>query len=130
MAAMSDYLEKALLDHVLGGAEYASPDNIFVALFTTAPSDSGGGTEVSGSGYSREVVEFSPAHATNGTASSSDSVSFTASGGAWGTVTHVALFDAVTDGNMLFHGAIDTPRTVNDGQTLVFDVAEITVILS
>lgn len=129
MAEMSDYLEKAFLDHLTGNASLTPPTDIYLALFTAAPNDAGGGTEVSGDGYARQVVEFDAAHATNGTAASSTAASFTANGGNWGEITHVALFDAVTGGNMLFHSAITTPRTINDGDTLNFAIGSVVMTL-
>ena len=56
MAAMSDYLEQEVIDHLLRTGTFGKPAGIFVALFTAAPSDSGGGTEVSGGSYARREV--------------------------------------------------------------------------
>ena len=53
MAAFSDYLENKVLGHVFGGTAYTAPSTLYVALYTVAPSDTGGGTEVSGGGYAR-----------------------------------------------------------------------------
>lgn len=54
--SFSNYLENALLDHALGGGNYTRPATVYIALFTVAPSDAGGGTEVSGNNYSRAAV--------------------------------------------------------------------------
>jgi hypothetical protein len=48
MAGFSDFLETKVLGHVFGGAAYTAPGTLHVALYTAAPSDSGGGTEVTG----------------------------------------------------------------------------------
>jgi len=44
----SNYLEDELLDHVLGGADWARPATVYIALYTVTPGDAGGGTEVTG----------------------------------------------------------------------------------
>ena len=56
--SFSDYLETKVLDHVFAGTAYTAPSTLYVALFTAAPSDSGGGTEVSGGGYARQTIAF------------------------------------------------------------------------
>lgn len=129
MSGMSDFLENALLDHVLGGDAYTQPASVHLALFSAAPNDAGGGTELSGNGYAREEVSFAAAHATNGTAANDTAVEFAADGADWDEVTHIGLFDAATDGNLLFHGAITTPRTVTDQGTLTFAIGDIVVTL-
>lgn len=126
--SMTNYLEDAVLNHILRNTSMTSPTTIYVGLFTAAPSDAGGGTELSGDGYSRQSVAFDDP-AGGGTTQNSAQVSFTASGGNWGSVTHFALFDASSSGNMLFWAALDTSRTVNDGDTLDFDAGELTVTL-
>jgi len=113
MAAMSDYLESELLDHILNNNAYTSPTSVYVALFTAAPSDSGGGTEVSGGSYARVTV--TGGFTISGTATragNTSAITFPTATGSWGTVTHVGVFDASSGGNLLFHGALTTSRAV------------------
>lgn len=93
---------------------------IFVALFTAAPSDSGGGTEVSGGSYARVAVgpadgSWSAASSTDGLTDNVADVTFPAPTANWGVVGWVGIFDRLTAGNLLFHGALTTPKTVNSG---------------
>ena len=127
MSEISDYLENKLLDHTLGTASYTAPSSVYVALFTAAPSDSGGGTEVSGSGYSRQETAF--AAASGGSASNTGTETFTASGGNWGEVTHIGIFDASSSGNLLYWTPLDASKTVDDGDSLEFGAGDITVSL-
>lgn len=128
MASLSNYLENELLDHSLGTGAYTAPTNVYLALFTTDPTDADTGTEVSGSGYARQLVTFGAA--SGGAASNTTEETFTASGGNFGTVTHTALYDAVTGGNMLWHGAMSASRTVNDGESLTFAIGAIDASLA
>ena len=123
MAAISDYLEAALLNHVFRNTAMTSPTTVYLALYTAAPSDAGGGTEVTGNGYAREAITFGAPSA--GQVSNSAEISFTASGGKWGTITPVGIFEAITAGNLLYHGALTTSRIVNDTDTLTFAVGEL-----
>lgn len=125
MAALSDYSEKLILDYLMTTGSATRPTNWYVALYTAAPSDSGGGTELSGSGYAREAVTFAAATSGTGTTSNSGAVVFTADGGDWGSVTHMGIHDATSGGNLLWHGALAAAKTVLDGDSLDFAVGNI-----
>ena len=130
MAALSDYAEKLLLDWMMTSGSATRPTAWYVALYTAAPSDSGGGTEVSTGGYARQSVAFSAAASPGGTTSNSGEVSFTASGGNYGTVTHMGIFDAASSGNLLWHGALTASKTVADGDTLTFAAGNIDLTMA
>jgi hypothetical protein len=130
MAALSDYAEKLLLDWMMTTGSATRPTAWYVALYTAAPSDSGGGTEVSTGGYARQSVTFDAASSPGGTTSNSGEVSFTASGADYGTVTHMGIFDASSGGNLLWHGALTASKTVADGDTLTFAVGNIDLTMA
>ena len=131
MAGFSDYLENKVLLHVFGGTSYTAPGTLYVALFTSAPSDTGGGTECSGGSYARKsmpamtVSGTSPTTATNGAA-----VEFATATGAWGTVTHVGIYDASSSGNLLCWAALTTPKAVTSGDVFRFNAGELDVTLA
>lgn len=130
MAALSDHAEKLLLDWLMTTGSATRPTNWFVALYTAAPSDSGGGTEVSGGGYARQSATFAAATSPGGTTSNTNEITFTASGAAFGTVTHIGIFDASTGGNLLWYGALSASKTIADGDALVFSAGNIDLTLA
>jgi hypothetical protein len=130
MAALSDYAEKLLLDWAMTTGSATRPTAWYVALYTAAPSDSGGGTEVSTGGYTRQSVAFGAASSPGGTTSNTGAVSFTASGANFGTVTHIGIFDNSSGGNLLWHGSMTASKTVNDGDTLEFSIGNIDLTLA
>ena len=130
MAALSDHAEALLLDWLMTNGSATRPTAWYVALYTAAPSDSGGGTEVSGYGYGREAVTFAAATSPGGTTSNSGAVSFTASGGDWGSITHIGIHDALSGGNLLWHGAMTASKTVADGDTLEFSIDNIDLTIA
>jgi hypothetical protein len=130
MSALSDFSEKLVLDWLMTNGSATRPTAWFVALFTAAPSDSGGGTEVSTGGYSRQSVTFAAASSPGGTTSNSGVVTWTAAGANFGTVTHVGIFSASTGGNLLWHGALSASKTVNDGDTIQFAAGNLTLTLA
>ena len=126
MSALSDYLENALLDHALRNVTYTSPATVYVALFTTATTDAGGGTEVTGGSYARQAVTFGAAAA--GLCENSAILTFVNMPAV--TVTHCAVLDAATAGNFLFHGPLVAPRTTEAGDTLTFAVGALDCTLA
>ena len=130
MASASDYLEAAVLDHTFNLATFTPAASLYVALFTAAPSDSGGGTEVSGNAYARvEVTNDNTTWSRSSSTVSNDiAITFAApSPSNWGTVTHWGIFDAASAGNLYFHAALTNSRSTTVGVALSFDVAALTV---
>jgi len=113
MSAMSDYLELKVLDHVLGTTSYTMPSAVYLGLSTGSFGDDNSGTELSGSNYSRKAITFSSA--AGGTTSNDSTIEFSAATGSWGTVSHWALFDASSSGNLLIHGAFSAAKTIATG---------------
>ena len=126
MSALSDYLENKLLDHALGTAAYTMP-TVYVALYTSDPTDADTGTEVSGGGYARQTVTFNAA--SGGSASNASDITFPQATADWGTITHIGLRDAATGGNLLWHGALDQAKTVTNGDTFVIPAGSLTITL-
>lgn len=97
MSQMSDYLEDAIRNYFKGTAFPAVPTDLLIALYTAAPSDSGGGTEVTtGVGYWRAAMPASgwtSGAAGTGQISNTAAITFPTASGSWGTVTHFGVFD-------------------------------------
>lgn len=120
MSAATDYLENKIIDHLLRNQAYSPPATVYVALFTTATDDAGGGTEVAGGSYARQAITLSAA--SGGTTSNTGALTFTNMPAA--TVTHAALMDASSAGNMLVHGALSVPKVVGAGDSLVIAIGD------
>lgn len=130
MSDMTDYTETALVDHLMseGVRALTSPAVLALKLHVGSPTDSGAANEVPNTNnYSRQAMAF--AAASSGVTATSDSQVFTATGGNWGAVDYISIADSLTHGagNNLVWGGMTTNRTVNDGDTLTFAIAAITV---
>lgn len=123
--AMSDYLEAALLNEVLRNTGYTPPATVYLAMYTAAPSDSGGGTEVVGGSYARQAVTF--AAPVGNTVSNSASLTFTNMPAC--TVVAIGIFDALTSGNLLFHHTLGTSKTYAAAESVTVSIGDITVSL-
>lgn len=137
MSAASNYLEKKLLDHVLTTTSYTAPSTRYVALFKNTSGNAATNLEagvltdeISGGSYARKTVTFAAADSVNGSTSNNATVAFTEATADWGTVTHVAIMDALTGGNVLFWGPITIPKTVNTGDTFQISNGNLTVTLA
>jgi hypothetical protein len=128
MAEMSNYLENALVNATLRNTSYTSPTTVYVALYTTDPTDADTGTEVSGNGYARQSVAFSSP--SNGATSNSAAVEFPQATGSWGTVAYIGLRDASSGGNLLYHTALDASKTIATGDVFRISAGSLTVTLT
>jgi len=135
MSAASNYLENKVLDHVLTATSYTAPATRYVGLFTNTSGNAAAnleaGTltdEVSGGAYARQTVTF--AAASGGSSATNATVTFPAATANWGTITHVAVMDAETSGNVLFWGAVTTSKTIESGDTFQITSGNLTISLA
>ena len=113
MAQMSDYLEDKLIDHVFRNTTFTVPGVIHLALFSTDPLDDASGTELEdGTSPAYTRITITMGVPSNGVSVNTNELLFSAATGDWVTVTHVAIFDEATGGNMLMHKILTTPVSV------------------
>ena len=125
MGAMTNYLADALRDHVLRNTAYTSPTTVYAALFTTATTEAGTGSEVTGGSYARQAITFS-AGTGSGLAEGSG-ITFSSMPAV--TVVALAIFDASTAGNMLFHGRLPSSRAVVGGEDYILNSTDLRVLI-
>jgi len=142
MSALSDIYENKILDHILNNTALAQ-GTVYVALFTD--SDSTGNTlenleqniltnEVSGNGYSRQSASFGAA--SGGSASNSGNLTWTASGGAFGTITAVALInasgstDSAGEGDIIAYSSLASSKDIQDGDSFQISTGNLTLTLA
>lgn len=120
----SNYLEDAIMNVLRGVTFPAVPANFYISLHTADPGEAGAGAEVSGNNYSRVAV--SPAAgswddpAGTGATENTTAITFPTPSGAWGTVTHFAIWDAASGGNMWIYGPLAASRAPQSGDTVRF----------
>ena len=130
--SFSNYLENALLNQIFRGTAYSFPGTLYVGLYTVAPSDAGGGTEVSGNSYARVSVTANTSNwveSTAGATSNSSAITFPQATGNWGTVVALGIFDASTSGNLLAWADLTTSKLVGNGDTPSFAAGDLDVTL-
>ena len=128
MSEMSNYLENGLLNAVLRNTSYTSPTTVYVGLYTSNPGEDNSGTEVSGGSYARKSATFGAP--SNGVCTNSAAVEFDQATASWGTISHVALLDAITSGNLLFYTDITTSKTIESGDIFKIAAGSLSVTLA
>ena len=126
--SFSNYLETELLDHVFTNSAYTAPSTLYLSLHTANPDEDGSGTEVSTSGtaYARQTVTFT---VSGNTATTDAAVEFPTATANFGTVSHVAVWDASTAGNMLAYAALTTSKTIETGDVLRVPAGDLDITL-
>jgi hypothetical protein len=130
MAEMSNYLENALLNATLNATTYTAPATVYVSLWTSNPNDDASGTEVTGGSYARTAVSFATASGTSGNILNDADVTFPTATASWGTVGWIGINDAATFGNLLYHTALDTSKTIDSGDIFKISTGNLSVTLA
>jgi hypothetical protein len=128
IGSLTQYGEQLLLNASTGNGGTNVPSSLWLALYTVAPTDTTAGTEVSGGAYLRQSMYFTEASGSPAVSTNITAVAFPASGGAtaaWGIVTGFSLLDLPSGGNQIWWGYLNTPRTINSGDSLDFSSSSI-----
>ena len=128
MAEISNYLENALINVTLRNTAYTTPTTVYLALYTTDPTDADTGTEVTGGSYARQSVTFGAP--SNGASTNSAAIEYPQCTASWGTVTHVGIRDASTAGNLLYHTPLDASKTIDSGDIFKIAIGSLSVTLA
>jgi|GWRWMinimDraft_5_1066013.scaffolds.fasta_scaffold09018_1 hypothetical protein len=132
MSALSAYLEGKVANYILGRVAYTAPTTVYLALYTAAPSEAGGGTEVSGTGYVRASVANTVSNfpdAVLGVKSNGIAITFpvVSDPSGWGNVTHWGMFDELSGGNLLFYGALAPVTLINHNDQLIIPSGDLDI---
>ena len=121
MGAFSNYMEEKIVEHFLRNNPITPPATIYIGLFESNPGEGNTGTETSYVGYARQPSTWTPIDS-NGQTKNTGAVTFPANGNSAAsvTITHLALFDSATAGNMLLYAQLSSPKTLSPGDVLSF----------
>lgn len=130
MSALSNYLENQIVKHFLRNTAAASPATVYLALFESDPGEDGLGTETGYINYGRQAAVWTDLDG-NGQTKNNTNITFPANGNAAAsvTVTHAAVYDAVTGGNLLLKGPLASSKSLAPGDVLSFAASALTLTL-
>lgn len=135
MSQFSDYFEAAILNWFRGTTFPVATGSVYASLHTSATADDGTGTEVSGNAYARQGLTKASgtwtAPAAAGNITNTAAVNFpAATPSGWGTITHGALWDAATVGNMIMHGALGASKAIGVGDVFQYAIGAISITVA
>jgi hypothetical protein len=132
--SINDGTETRILDHIVGKTSYTMPSTVYLALFTTAVNDAGGGTECTGGSYARKLTAGSDwVAASAGASSNATVITFVTPTGSWGTATHFAIMASVsgtTSADYIAWSDLDTSQAIGTGNTVSFAIGALTLTLT
>ena len=113
-----------VLDFLYGNLAPTPPATLYLALYTVAPTDAGGGTEVPlTNGYARVAVNNDGsawAAASAGVKTTIVPITFPTATGSWGTVVAYAFHDDPAMDSIVTWGNLDSSVPVASGETPQF----------
>ena len=130
MGALSNYLEEKIVEHFLRNSAVGSPATVYLALYESDPGEAGAGTEATFVNYVRVASTWTALDGAGQTKNVA-TVTFAANGNASAaaTITHAAILDAATTGNVLLYGPLASPKTLAVGDVLSFAANALTLTL-
>lgn len=118
----------SLLDLLYGSG---TPATLYFGLFTASPAADGtGGTEVTGGSYARASLVNNNTNfpaASGAQKANATAIDWPAATALWGVAAWLVVFDAPTGGNRFDWGALDTPRTINNGDAFSIAIGQFVV---
>jgi len=125
--SLSNTFETHVLTYLFKTDSLTRPTQYHLALYTAAPNDAGGGTEVSGNGYTRKTVAWT---VSGNNATNTSAIEFPAcTGSAWGTITHIGVHTASSGGDLIVHSVLTAAKSIAVGDVLRVNIGELDVNL-
>lgn len=124
--SFSNTFETTVLTWAFTTSSATRPTSWHLALYTSAPGEAGGGTEVSGGGYARQSVTFT---ISGNEATNSGAIEYPTATDSYGTVTHVGVFDAASGGNLIAYAALATSKAIDTGDVLRVPAGDLDITL-
>lgn len=124
--SFSNTFETTVLTWAFTTSSATRPTSWYLALYTSAPGEAGGGTEVSGGGYARQSVTFT---ISGNEATNSGAIEYPTATASYGTVTHVGVFDAASGGNLIAYAALATSKAIDTGDVLRVPAGDLDITL-
>jgi hypothetical protein len=130
------FIDNRLLTHLTRKGTWTRPGAVYSSLHVSPGPGKDGqtGNEVSGGSYARKQVSHADwaAPATSST-NNANEIKFVTATGSWGTVSHVGLWDHLTQtsaSHFIGFKALDTPKAVNNGDVAKFVAGALKILMA
>jgi hypothetical protein len=124
--SLSNIFETTTLNWLFTATSVTRPTAWYIALYTVAPTDGGGGTEISGNAYVREAAAMS---VTGDNATNTGAIEWPTATGTWGTIVAVGVFDALSAGNLIAYGNLTVSKTITSGDVFRIPAGDLDITM-
>ena len=124
--SLSNIFETTTLNWLFTATSVTRPTAWYIALYTVAPTDGGGGTEISGNAYIREAAAMS---VTGDNATNTGAIEWPTATGTWGTIVAVGVFDALSAGNLIAYGNLTVSKTITSGDVFRIPAGDLDITM-
>lgn len=125
--SFSNTYETNVLTWTFTNSAVTRPTAWYIGLFTSDPTEAGTGTEVSGGSYARQSATFS---VSGDTATNTANIEFPTATASWGTVSHAAVYDALTGGSIIAYAPLTTSKAIDTGDILRIPAGDFDITLN
>lgn len=125
--SLSDAFETTTLQWLFTASAVTRPTTWYLALYTVAPTDTGGGTECSGTSYARQSFTMS---VSGNLATNTANIEYPTAGGSWGTLVAVGVFTAVTGGTLIAYGNLTASKAIDTGDVFRIPTGDLDITLN
>jgi len=131
MSAMSNWMAASVMNEYFRGSSVTPPAAVYLALYTTDPTDSDTGTEISGNGYARQQILFSTPVVVSGKTQiqNSATITYPTATGSWGDVAYWGVRTAASGGTLLAYGSFTQTKAISQGDQLHIAINAVTINL-
>lgn len=140
MAALTNYLESGLINHIFRGISYTAPSILYIGLtksFNSGNLESGIVDEPSSGGYVRQSYSVGTSQwitpyssGTSMISHNTSAIEFPIATADIGYVSGVFIADSLTSGNILFYGALSYSRNIRQDDQFVFSSGALKISLN
>lgn len=124
--SLSNAFETTTLEWLFTATSVTRPTAWYLALYTVAPGEGGGGTECSGTSYARQSFTM---NVSGNLATNTANVEYPTAGSSWGTLVAVGVFTAVTGGTLIAYGDLTAAKTIATGDVLRVPAGDLDITL-
>jgi hypothetical protein len=124
--SLSNIFETTTLNWLFTATSVTRPTAWYIALYTVAPTDGGGGTEISGDAYVREAAAMS---VTGDNATNTGAIEWPTATGTWGTIVAVGVFDALSAGDLIAYGNLTVSKTITSGDVFRIPAGDLDITM-
>lgn len=113
----SNVAKQWVLNFLARNQNVSQPVQLYLALFTTNPTDAGSGNEVQYAGYARQAVTFGAPQLSGSDAviSNTNTITFGVVPSSAGSAMYAGLYDQASGGNLVYHGSLSASYQLGAG---------------